>query len=130
MTSPNKIQCVAGGLLFVTIISNASELVLAESINPVVMTMQISFAVIFAYALLQRARWARWTVGILSGIGVLLTILLLLTSWNQISSLIITWPGILMFLLLLFHSWVTYTLLIDKKVSVLFSSGGGRILTE
>ena len=133
MTGKQKTGIAAGGIVLVAVVSTLLILLSTGKMDLGKSAFRIAFSVIFAISLIRRATWARWLVGVLSGLGVAMSLFLLL-DWEMASYVMMSWTGVWMILMPGFYLWVTYCLLFDRDVVAFFKStnqsGGSGIGAE
>lgn len=119
MNPERKTQIVAAGIVLVPVVTGL--VIWQETGNPSLAknSFRIALSVVFAIALLRRANWARWLVGILSTLA-LATWLLIFLDWGALKHVILSWAGIWMLAMTLFYIWTAYTLMVDRTVIAYF----------
>jgi hypothetical protein len=119
MNAEVKTSTIAGGLILVTLVSDVVTLVAGAQLSVEKSAFRLALTVILAFALHKRANWARWWVGILHTIGLLITPLIFTSELSK--EILYSWAGIWVLLLFLFNLWVAYSLLIDRSVRNYFT---------
>lgn len=130
MTGKQKTGIAAGGIVLVAVVSALLILLSTGKMDLGKSTLRIVFSVIFAFSLIRRATWARWLVGVLSGLSAAMSLFIFLDG-DMSKTIIMSWTGVWMILMTGFYLWVTYSLLFDRDVVAYFKStdqcGGSKI---
>jgi hypothetical protein len=119
MNAEVKTSTIAGGLILVTLVSDVVTLVAGAQLSVEKSAFRLALTVILAFTLHKRANWARWWVGILQTIGLLVTPLIFMSELFK--EIFYSWVGIWVLLLFSFNLWVAYSLLIDRSVRNYFT---------
>lgn len=122
MEARRKIQIVAGGLVLIPVAT--AILVWHEAGNPSTVEhgLKIAFSWVLAFSLLRRAAWARWLVGVLSVLSLVVS-LQVIPAWSEVEPVVRSWVGIWMLMVAIFYLWIACTLLIDRSVIACFKQG-------
>jgi hypothetical protein len=121
MTGKQKTSIAACGIVLVAVASALLILLSTGKMDLGKSALRIAFSVIFSLSLIRRAAWARWLVGVLSGLSVVMSLFIFL-DWDMAKSVIMSWTGVWMMLMTGFYFWVTYCLLFDRDVGAYFKS--------
>ena len=121
MTGKQKTGIAAGGIVLAATASALLILLSTGKMDLGKSALRITFSVIFAFSLIRRATWARWLVGVLSGLSAAMSLFIFL-DWEMGRSVLMSWAGVWMILMTGFYLWVTYCLLFDREVVAYFRS--------
>lgn len=116
MTGEQKTRVVAAALIVFSLINIVLLLALTGGASLVPRAIRFVFTCVISFFLFKGAPWSRWFVGILSVLGVILSLI----GWFGLSATHISMfsiLGIWMLVMAIFYSWVAFMLLFDKDVS-------------
>lgn len=124
MIGQRKTAMVAIGTIIFSLVSIILLQALGGDEKIVPRVVRFVFTCVFAFFLWKGAGWARWLVGILSILAVIMSIIgffgLSAAGVPMFSIL-----GIWMAVMTMFYAWVSYMLLIDKDVGSHFNPTSG-----
>jgi hypothetical protein len=120
MTGEQKTNTVADGIILFTLVSTVLVVAARGESSMGISAIRLTFTVLFAFALIRRANWARWLYGLLQIVGLLMTPFLFTSEIFK--DLIYSWLGVWMLIGSIFNLWVVYCLLIDRSVHEYFTA--------
>lgn len=115
-----KIQIIGIGLISIPIVTALLIWQAASAISLVEYSLKFVISWILVFSLQRRAVWARWLVGILSILSLILS-LQIFYAWDVVKYVVLSWAGIWMLVVTIFYAWTAYTTLFDKSVIDYFS---------
>jgi len=115
MNAQQKTRNVAAGIVLSGLLGSLIVLLSGGYLNTAKEALSISISVVTATALIKRANWARWLIGVGATLGLLLTIILLFDS-RFFGLIFQSWLGLWFLLATGFTCWVIYTLFFDRQV--------------
>ena len=115
MSAEQKTRIVAVGIFLSGLLGSLIVLISGGHLNAAKEALSISISLVTAIALIKRANWARWLIGIGATLGVLLSLLLIFDG-RFVVMIFQSWLGLWFLLVMAFTCWVIYTLFFDRQI--------------
>ena len=122
MSAERKTRMVALGVVVSGLLGSLIVLISGGQLNAAKEALSISISIVSAIALIKRANWARWLIGIGASLGVLFSLLPIFDR-RAFAMLFQSWFGLWFLLVMAFSCWVVYSLFFDRQVVRYFKRG-------